>query len=250
MAGHSKFKNIMHRKGAQDAKRAKVFNRLAREITVAVKTGGGPEEASNPRLRTAIAAAKAQSMPKDRIQRAIQVGIGGGEGDDYEEIRYEGYGPGGVALIVEAMTNNRNRTAADIRSIFSKNGGNLGETNSVAFSFDRVGQVLFNADGIDFDELMLDAAEAGADDAAETDGQYEVITPIENFHAVASALGEKYGDPAEAALIWRPNNTVSPDEDTAQPLFKLIDALEDNDDVQSVHANFELSDEVMERLVA
>ena len=246
MAGHSKFKNIMHRKNAQDAKRAKVFTKLIRELTVAAKQGADP--ASNPRLRAAIAAAKTSNMARDTVDRAIARGSGEGADDNYEEIRYEGYGPKGVAVIVEALTDNRNRTASEIRSAFSKNGGNLGETNSVSFMFDRVGQILYPAKAAGADAMFEAALEAGAQDVQSGDDGHEVICETTDFNDVREALEEKFGTPEEAGLVWRPQNTISLDADSAQTMIKLIDALEDSDDVQSVSSNFEVADDVLERL--
>ncbi|GAB5389744.1 MAG: YebC/PmpR family DNA-binding transcriptional regulator [Alphaproteobacteria bacterium] len=249
MAGHSKFKNIMHRKGAQDKKRAKIFSKLGREITVAAKMGGGDPDA-NPRLRLAISAAKSQSMPKDRIERAIETGAGGTDTSDYFEIRYEGYGPGGTAIIVDALSDNRNRTAGEVRAAFSKNGGNLGETGSVAFMFDKIGQLTYKADEIDGDEIFEIAAEAGADNVESTDDGHEVTTSVEDFGTVRDALEAKYGEAENAGLIWVPQNTVEVSEKQAETLLKMIDALEDLDDVQNVYSNFEIDDEIMERLIA
>ncbi len=249
MAGHSQFKNIMHRKGAQDKKRAKIFAKLSKEITVAAKMGL-PDPAANPRLRGAIAAAKSQNMPNDRIKRAIEAGSPDGDGADYEAIRYEGYGPAGVALIVEALTDNRNRTAADIRSAFTKHGGNLGETGSVSFMFDQIGSIVYGTETVDFEKLFEAAVEAGAHDVDGGDESYEVICANDGLHAVLEQLEAKFGEPKSAELVWRPQNTVPVPEDQADDLLKLIDALDDNDDVQTVHANFELSDDVLERLTA
>ncbi len=247
MAGHSQFKNIMHRKGAQDAKRAKIFAKLGREISVAARDGADP--AFNSRLRTAIAAAKAQNMPNDNVKRAIQKGIGG-DGENYEEIRYEGYGPGGIAMIVEALTDNRNRTASEVRSTFSKHGGNLGETGSVGFMFDRVGQIVFATDVAEADAMFEAALEAGASDVASDEDGHFVTCAVDDFNEVRDALVEKFGDPESAGLEWKPQTTIAVDEDTAGTLMKLISALEDNDDVQSVASNFEVSDEIMQRLSA
>ncbi len=247
MAGHSKFKNIMHRKGAQDAKKAKIFNRIAREITVAAKLGG-PDPASNPRLRGAIANAKSESMPKDRITRAIDVATGGGDDADYQEVRYEGYGPGGIAVIVEALSDNRNRTAANVRACFSKNGGSLGETGSVAFSFERVGQILYPADIGSAEDVFEAAVEAGAQNVESSEEEHEIHTAMEDFAAVLEALTAKYGDPQKSGLAWIPNNTLTPDADQTATLLKLIDALEDDDDVQSVHSNADFDEAVLEQL--
>lgn len=249
MAGHSKWKNIQHRKGAQDAKRAKQFTKVGREIAVAAKTGM-PDPEHNPRLRSAIAAARAVNMGKDAIERAIKRAAGGDDNANYEEIRYEGYGPGGVALIVEALTDNRNRTAPEVRAAFNKHNGSLGETNSVAFMFDRIGHVVFDAGVADADTMFEAALEAGATDVVSDDETHEIICDTGDFGQVSDALVDQFGEPQEAGLIWRPQNTVEVDEDKAGTLLKLIDTLEDNDDVQSVSANFEIADDVMERLVA
>lgn len=246
MAGHSQFKNIMHRKGAQDAKRAKVFAKLAREIEVAAR--GGPDPDQNPRLRTAITAARGQNMPNDRIKRAIEKASGGGEGDNYEEVRYEGYGPGGVAVIVETLTDNRNRTASEVRSAFSKHGGNLGETNSVSFMFDQVGEVIYPAEVASADEVFEAALEAGASDVASSDANHEIVCAPEDFGQVAEALDGKFGAPENAGLNWKPQTTVDLTADTARTVLKLIDVLEDSDDVQRVATNFEVSDDVMAEL--
>jgi YebC/PmpR family DNA-binding regulatory protein len=245
MAGHSQFKNIMHRKGGQDAKRARAFARIAREITVAAKQGS-PEPAHNPRLRAAMVAARQANMTKDAVDRAIKKATGAGGGEDYAEIRYEGRGPYGVAIIVEALTDNRNRTAGDLRSIFSKAGGALGET--VAFQFERLGVVRYGAAVADA-EAMLDAAiEAGAADVTSGEDGHEVTTAPEDLFAVRDALEARFGAAEGAKLEWRPNVTVALDEEAATAVLKLIDALDDHDDVQSVSANFEVSDEVLARL--
>jgi len=249
MAGHSKFKNIQHRKGAQDAKRAKVFSKLGREITVAAKLGGG-DPAMNPRLRLAISTARGQSMPKDGIERAIQKGAGGLDADNYEEMRYEGYGPGGVAVLVDALTDNRNRTASEIRSYFAKCGGNLGETNSVSFMFDRVGEIVYPMDKAPADQMFEAAVEAGAQDCSSSEDGHVITTVPDDFSSVRDALEEKMGEPEKAGLVWNPNVMSEVDEDTAKSIMKLIDILEDNDDVQTVTTNFEVSDEVMEKLLA
>jgi YebC/PmpR family DNA-binding regulatory protein len=246
MAGHSQFKNIMHRKGVQDVKKAKIFNKLGREITVAAKMGL-PDPAMNPRLRAAVIAARQKNMPKDRIDRAIKSGIGG-DAADYEAIRYEGYGPGGVALIVEALTDNRNRTAPEIRTAFAKAGGALGETNSVSFMFQRLGVIAYPANVASADAMFETAAEAGADNVDSDDEEHEVTTTIENFSAVRDALEEKFGAATNAALEWRPLTMSNPTPEQAEALFKLIDVLEDNDDVQTVAANAELSDDLVQRL--
>ncbi len=246
MAGHSKFKNIMHRKGAQDAKRAKIFARHAKEIMIAARAGADPD--MNARLRGAIAAAKAQNMPNDNIDRAVKKGSGGGEADSYEEIRYEGYGPGGVAMIVDVLTDNRNRAASDIRSAFSKYGGNLGETNSVAFMFDRVGQVQYPAGAASADDMFEASLEAGASDVESGDDMHEIVCEPDDLNAVREALESRFGNPEAAELVWKPQSTVDVDEGKASSLFRLLDALDDNDDVQNVSANFDVSDEVLAKL--
>ncbi len=246
MAGHSQFKNIMHRKGRQDAQKSKLFGKLAREITVSAKLGT-PDPAMNPRLRAAVIAARQENMPKDNIERAIKKALGG-EGDNYDEIRYEGYGPGGVAVIVEALTDNRNRAASDIRSYFTKSGGNLGETGSVSFMFDRTGIIEYES-SVASDDAMLDAAiEAGADDVISTESGHEIYASQENFRDVAKALETKFGEPRKAAMTWKPQNTVSVDDETGERLLKLIDLLNEHDDVQNVFANFEVSDALMAKL--
>jgi YebC/PmpR family DNA-binding regulatory protein len=249
MAGHSQFKNIMYRKGAQDKKRAKLFGKLIREITVAARTGL-PEAASNPRLRAALAAARIANMPKDNIDRAIKRAIGGDDTTQYEEIRYEGYGPGGVAIIVEALTDNRKRTASEVRAAFSKHGGTLGETNSVSFMFDRVGSIQFDRSVGGAEAVFEAAAEAGASDVQSSGDGHEVICAPDDFSAVRDALAERFGDPREARLTWRPQAGIEVDEAQAESLLKLLDVLEDNDDVQQVAANFEIADETMTRLTA
>ena len=248
MAGHSKFKNIMHRKGAQDAKRAKIFTKVGREITVAAKSSGEPDPEKNPRLRVAISAARAVNMPNDRIKKAIQSAIGGGDGADYVEMRYEGYGPAGVAVIVEALTDDRNRTAADVRSYFNKFGGNLGETGSVSFTFARGGLLSYEADAADADTVMEAALEAGAEDVESCEDGHEILTTTEDFLAVREALEAALGAPQEAKIGWKPNITVDLAEDKASTMLKLIDTLEDHDDVQAVFYNAEISDDVMEKL--
>lgn len=247
MAGHSKFKNIMHRKGAQDAKRAKIFSKLGREITVAAKLGGG-DPAMNPRLRLAIANARAGSMPKDNIEKAVQKGLGGADSDDYLEMRYEGYGPGGVAIMIDALTDNKNRTAGEIRAIFGKNGGNLGESGSVGFMFDRIGEVIYPASIGSADMIFEAAVEAGAENA-ESDEETHIITCApDDFAAVREALEEKLGEAEKAGLAWRPNVQAPVDEEQAAQILKLIDALEDSDDVQTVTTNFEVDEAVMSKL--
>jgi len=249
MAGHSQFKNIMHRKGAQDKKRAKVFAKLAKEIIVAAKSGM-PEPDKNPALRLAIQNARAANMPKDNIERAIVRAVGGGAEENYEEIRYEGYGPGGVAVIVEALTDNRNRTASEVRAVFSKNGGTLGETGSVAFNFEQVGQLLYKPEVADAEALFEVAVEAGASNAESNEAGHEVVCAPDDFASVRDGMAEKFGDPDEAGLVWKPNNTIAVEEEQAQTLMKLLDALDDCDDVQRVSANYDIDDEVLERLTA
>ncbi|WP_169542979.1 YebC/PmpR family DNA-binding transcriptional regulator [Sneathiella aquimaris] len=248
MAGHSKFKNIMHRKGAQDKKRAKIFAKHIRELTVAAKSGL-PEPDMNPRLRTAIAAARSDNMPKDNIDRAIKRAASGGEGENYDEIRYEGYGPGGIAVIVETLTDNKNRTAAEVRAAFNKAGGALGETGSVSFMFEHMGQIVYSASEIDGDEVFEAALEAGADNVESDDEVHEITCAMEDFNDVQATLEEKFGTPQEAGIIWKPTNSVPVEtEEKANSIFKLVDVLEDNDDVQKVSANFDIPDEIMEKL--
>jgi YebC/PmpR family DNA-binding regulatory protein len=246
MAGHSQFKNIMHRKGRQDAAKSKLFGKLAREITVAAKMGL-PDPAMNPRLRAAILAARAENMPKDNIERAIKK-ASGSEGENYDEIRYEGYGPGGVAVIVEALTDNRNRTASEVRSYFTKVGGNLGETGSVSFMFDRVGVIEFAPEAADADTMLEAAIEAGADDVVSSETGHEITTAAESLAEVSKALEARFGEPRKSALTWRPQNNVAVDDDNGEKLLRLMDLLDDNDDVQNVYANFELSDALMARM--
>ena len=248
MAGHSKFKNIMHRKGRQDAIRSKMFSRLSKEITVAVKMGGGVTDPDmNPRLRLAIQNAKGQSMPKDNIQRAVNKGAGG-EGEDYEEIRYEGYGPGGVAIVVEALTDNRNRSAANIRACFTKNGGQMGETGSVSFMFDRVGEITYKPDVGSEDDVMEAAIMAGADDVTSDEDGHIIICDFDNFGDVTKNLEEALGEAESVKSIWKPQNGTPVDEEKGATLLKLLDALEEDDDVQNVYSNFEIDDDVMARL--
>jgi YebC/PmpR family DNA-binding regulatory protein len=248
MAGHSQFKNIMHRKGRQDAMKSKVFGKLAREITVAAKLGT-PDPAMNPRLRAAVIAARAENMPKDNIERAIKKAIGG-DSENYDEIRYEGYGPGGVAVIVEVLTDNRNRTASDVRSYFTKSGGNLAETGAVSFMFDRLGVIEYDTDVASADDMLDAAIEAGADDVNSSDGGHEVFASQETFREVARALEGKFGEPRKSALTWKPQNTVAVDDETGEKLFKLMDSLNEHDDVQNVYANFEVSDALLARMGA
>ena len=245
MAGHSKFKNIMHRKGAQDKKRAKVFSRLIKELTVAARASTDPD--SNPRLRTALAAARAANMPKDNIERVLKRAEGG-EGENYDEIRYEGYGPGGTAMIVDAMTDNRNRTASEVRAAFNKYGGSLGETGSVSFMFDKVGQIIYPADVADADTMFEAVLEAGAENVESDDAGHEVTCSPEDFNMVREALEGAFGAPEESGLIWKPQNLVSVDEAQAATLLKLLDALDDNDDVQNVSSNFDISEDILAKL--
>ncbi|MBL9034656.1 MAG: YebC/PmpR family DNA-binding transcriptional regulator [Rhodospirillaceae bacterium] len=249
MAGHSQFKNIMYRKGAQDAKRAKIFTKIIRELTVAAKTGLSDPNA-NPRLRAAMIAARDANMPKDTMERAIKRGAGGDDSTAYEEVRYEGYGPGGIALIVEALTDNRNRTASEIRSAFSKAGGNLGETNSVSFMFERKGVIVYPAKAGSADAVFEAALEAGADNVESDAEAHQITCATEDFSTVRDALEAKFGPAREAKLQWLPLNTVPVDGDAADSLLKLIDVLEDNDDVQVVFGNFEFSDETLAKLSA
>ncbi len=247
MAGHSQFKNIMHRKGAQDARRARAFAKLIREITVSAKQGL-PDPAANPRLRAAVVAANKANMTKDTVERAIKKASGAGAGDDYVEVRYEGYGPAGVAVIVEALTDNRNRTAGDVRSAFSKHGGALGETNSVNFLFTRLGVIRYPASVAGADAMLEAAIEAGAEDVASGVDGHEVTTGVDDFFGVRDALEAVFGAPEEAKLDWRPNTVVTLDEARAISLLKLVDVLEDNDDVQNVYANFDIPDSILARL--
>ena len=245
MAGHSKFKNIQHRKGAQDKKRAKIFGRLIKELTVAARGGTDPD--SNPRLRTALAAARSANMPKDNIERVLKRAEGG-EGEAYDEIRYEGYGPGGTALIVESLTDNRNRTASEVRAAFNKFGGSLGETGSVSFMFARVGQVVYPADATDADTMFEAALDAGADNVESDDNGHEITCAAEDYNIVCEALFVAFGVPEEAGLVWKPQNTIEVNEAQASTLIKLLDVLDDNDDVQSIASNFDIPDEIMAKL--
>ncbi len=246
MAGHSKFKNIMHRKGAQDKKRSGMFSKLSREITVAAKMGL-PDPDMNARLRAAVNAAKAQSMPKDNIQRSIDK-ASASDGENYEEVRYEGFGPGGVSLVVEALTDNRNRTATNVRTAFSKNGGNLGAGGSVSHGFDRMGLISFPASAGNADAVFEAALEAGADDVESSEDGHEIWTAVDGMHEVAKTLEGALGDPEGVKLAWRPQNRVEVGEADAATLLKLIDALEDDDDVQTVWGNYDVPDAVMEKL--
>lgn len=246
MAGHSKWANIQHRKGRQDAVRSKMFSKFSKEITVAAKMGD-PDPEKNPRLRLAVKEAKSQSMPKDNIDRAIKKAIGG-DAEHYDEIRYEGYGPNGVAIIVEAMTDNKNRTASNVRSTFSKNGGNLGETGSVGFMFDRKGEITYSAEVGDADTVMMAAIEAGAEDVESTEDGHTIYTDANDLNAVSTALEAELGESESTKLIWKPQTTTEMGLEDAQKLMRLIEALEDDDDVQTVTANFDISDEIMEQL--
>jgi YebC/PmpR family DNA-binding regulatory protein len=246
MAGHSKFKNIMHRKGAQDKKRSAMFSKLSREITVAAKMGT-PDPDMNPRLRAAVLAAKAQSMPKDNIQRAIDKSSMG-DAENYEDIRYEGFGPGGVSLIVEALTDNRNRTATNVRTAFAKNGGNLGASGSVSHSFDRMGLITYPATAGSPDDVFEAATDAGADDVESDEDGHQIWTAQESLHEVAKALEKALGEAESSKLAWRPQTPVDVAEDHAGQLMKLIDVLEEDDDIQTVWGNYQVSDEVMEKL--
>jgi YebC/PmpR family DNA-binding regulatory protein len=246
MAGHSQFKNIMHRKGRQDAQKSKLFGKLAREITVAAKLGQ-PDPAMNARLRAAIISARQENMSKDSIERAIKKAAGN-DGENYDEIRYEGYGPGGVAVIVEALTDNRNRAASDIRSFFTKSGGNLGETGSVSFMFDRTGIIEYDRSIADDDSVLDAAIEAGADDVVSGEGGHEIYASTEGYRDVAKALEARFGEPRKAALIWKPQNTVAVDDETGEKLLKLMDLLNEHDDVQNVYANFEVSDALVAKM--
>jgi YebC/PmpR family DNA-binding regulatory protein len=246
MAGHSKFKNIMYRKGAQDKKRSALFSKLSREITVAAKTGL-PDPEANARLRAAVLAARAQSMPKDNIQRAIDK-ASGSDAENYEEIRYEGFGPGGVALIVEALTDNRNRTATNVRTIFSKNGGNLGASGSVSHGFERMGLIEYPASAGDAEKVLEAAIEAGADDVESDEDSHRIWTSIESLHEVARALEPMIGEAESAKLAWKPQTEVEVRGDDTQQLARLMDALEEDDDVQTVWGNERIPDEELERL--
>jgi YebC/PmpR family DNA-binding regulatory protein len=248
MAGHSQFKNIMHRKGRADKARSALFGKLAREITVAAKLGM-PDPAFNPRLRAAVLAARAENMPKDNIERAIKKSQGS-DSDNYDQIRYEGYGPGGVAVIVEALTNNHNRTAGEVRATFTKNGGNLATTGAVSFMFDHVGVVEYDAKVASADAMLDAAIEAGAEDVASNDDGHTIFTTPETLNEVAKVLETKFGEPRKAALLWKPQNTVAVDDETGEKLLRLIETLDESDDVQNVYANFEVSDALMQKMSA
>jgi len=249
MAGHSKFKNIMHRKGAQDKKRAKIFSRLGKEISVAVKEGG-PDSEKNIRLRSAIGSAKSLNMPKDNIERAIKKGEGNDPDSNFEEVRYEGYGPDGIAIIVEALTNNKNRTAAEIRSTFNKYGGNLGETGSVSFSFKRLGSITFNKNDINEEELFDFIAENGSQDYELNENEYNVFCDQKILHELNQKIIEKFGQTNFTGLIWKSINEISVGKDNADTLFKLLNMLEENEDVQAVSSNFDVSDDILASLTA
>jgi YebC/PmpR family DNA-binding regulatory protein len=248
MAGHSQFKNIMHRKGRQDAAKSKLFGKLAREITVAAKLGV-PDPEMNPRLRAAMLAARAENMPKDNIERAIKKALGS-EGESYEAIRYEGYGPAGVAVIVEVLTDNRNRTAGEVRASFTKSGGNLAETGAVSFMFDHVGVIEYDAKAASAEAMFEAALEAGADDVVSTAETHEIYAAQDHFGSVAKALEQKFGDPRKASLTWRPQNTVAVDDEQGEKVLKLIENLNEQDDVQNVYANFEISDALLSKMSA
>jgi YebC/PmpR family DNA-binding regulatory protein len=248
MAGHSQFKNIMHRKGRQDKARSKLFSKLAREITVAAKMGL-PDPAMNPRLRAAVLAARAESMPNDNIARAIKKATGG-DAESYDEIRYEGYGPGGVAVIVEVLTDNRNRSAGEVRASFTKSGGNLAETGAVSFMFDHVGVVEYDAKAASGDAMLEAAIEAGAEDVVSNDSGHEIYTTSGSLAEVAKALEGKFGEPRKAALVWKPKNTVAVDDNRGETLIELLDQLNENEDVQNVYANFEVSDALVAKMSA
>src|SRR5580693_3202545 len=248
MAGHSQFKNIMHRKGRQDAVKSKLFGKLAREITVSAKLGT-PDPTMNARLRAAIIAARAENMPKDNIDRAIK-NAAGADTENYEQIRYEGYGPGGVAVIVEVLTDNRNRAAGEVRASFTKSGGNLAETGAVSFMFDHVGVIEYDAKAASAEAVFEAALDAGADDVVSTADTHEIYAAQDHFGSVAKALEAKFGEPRKAALTWRPQNTVAVDDEQGEKVLKLIENLNDNDDVQNVYANFEISDALVQKMSA
>jgi len=249
MAGHSQFKNIMYRKGAQDKKRAKIFTKIIRELTTAARTGS-VDPNSNPRLRAAITAAKIANMPRDTVERAIRRGSGAETGEKYDEVRYEGYGPGGVAIIVEALTDNRNRTASELRTAFTKAGGSMGETNSVSFLFDRLGDIVYPASAAGADTMFEAAAEAGADNVESGPEGHVVSCAGDELNAVRDGLERRFGPAQSAKLVWRPKSAIAVAGDAAADLLKLLEALEDSDDVQSVYANFEIADDALARLSA
>lgn len=250
MAGHSQFKNIMHRKGTQDLKRGRMFNKLAREITVAAKNGS-PDPDINSRLRNAMTTARENNMPRDRIKKALEMANpNNADFSNYEEIRYEGYGVGGVAIIVEALTDNRNRTAGEVRYAFTKNEGVLGETNSVSFMFSKIGSILYPQSVAGDDQMFEAVIEAGAENVEQLDGMHEVSTKPEDFGRVRIALEEKFGKPQSAAIVWKPVNTIAVTQEQAETLMKMIDALEESDDVQNVFANFEVDEDIMAKITA
>jgi YebC/PmpR family DNA-binding regulatory protein len=248
MAGHSQFKNIMHKKGRADKVRSKLFGKLAREITVSAKLGL-PDPAFNPRLRAAILAAKAENMPKDNIERAVKKSQGG-ETESYDEIRYEGYAPGGVAVIVEALTDNNNRTAGEVRAIFTKAGGNLATTGAVSFMFDHLGVVEYDAKAATADAMLEAAIEAGAEDVVSDENGHQILSKTDTLHEVAKALEAKFGEPRKSGMMWKPQNSVAVDDEQGEKILKLMDALDDNDDVQNVYANFEVSDALVQKMSA
>jgi YebC/PmpR family DNA-binding regulatory protein len=248
MAGHSQYKNIMHRKGRQDAAKSKLFGKLAREITVSARLGT-PDPAMNARLRAAILAARAENMPKDNIERAIKKAAGG-DGENYEQIRYEGYGPGGVAVIVEVLTDNRNRAAGEVRSTFTRSGGNLAEPGAVSFMFDHVGVIEYDANVASAEAMFEAALDAGADDVVSNESTHEVYAAQDHFGSLAKALEAKFGEPRKASLVWRPQNTVAVDDAQGEKILKLIESLNEQDDVQNVYANFEISDALVSRMSA
>lgn len=247
MAGHSKFKNIMHRKGAQDAKRAKIFTKIAREIFVAAKNGD-PNPTTNPRLRLAISSARAANMPKDKVVAAIKKATSPGDAQNYYEIRYEGYGPDGVAFIVDVLTDNKNRSVAEVRSAFSKSGGSLGETGSVGYMFERAGLINYPKKIASEDEIFEIAIESGANDCVSDDDSYQIVTTFEDFNQVQVSISEKLGEPTSSEISYLPQNTIEVNEETALKIIKLVDSLEDNDDVQKVVGNFTISDEIMQKI--
>ena len=248
MAGHSQFKNIMHRKGRQDAVKSRLFGKLAREITVSAKSGM-PDPAMKPRLRAEVLAARAENMPKDKIERAIKKATGS-DAENYEEIRYEGYGPGGIAVIVEVLTDNRNRTAGEVRATFTKSGGHLAETGAVSFMFDHVGLIEYDVKVASADGMLEAAIEAGAEDVVSNESGHEIYTTQDSLRDVAKALESKFGEPRKAALVWKPQNTVAVNDEQGEKVFKLIESLNEHDDVQNVYANFEVSDALMQKLSA
>jgi YebC/PmpR family DNA-binding regulatory protein len=248
MAGHSQFKNIMHRKGKQDKVRSKLFSKLAREITVAAKMGL-PDPAFNPRLRAAIIAARAENMPKDNIERAVKK-ASGSETESYDEMRYEGYAPGGVAVIVEALTDNHNRTAGEVRAIFTKAGGNLATTGAVSFMFDHVGVVEYDAKVAGADAMLDAAIEAGAEDVTLSEDGHQIFTKTETLRDIAKALEAKFGEPRKVAMLWKPQNTIAVDDEQGEKILRMIEALDDSDDVQNVYANFEVSDALVQKMSA